>query len=122
MDASKQIDKQIAGLPDWRGQLIARLRQLINKADPNITEEWKWDTPVWSHGGLVCAAGAFKNHVKLNFFKGAALKDSKKLFNAGLEAKTMRSIDFGEGDAIDESALQELIRAAVSLNTGVKSR
>ena len=118
MDASKQIDKQIAGLPDWRGELIARLRQLIHKADPDITEEWKWGTAVWSHGGLVCAAGAFKSHVKLNFFKGAALKDPKKLFNAGLDAKTMRSIDFRKGDAIDESAVEELIRAAVSHNTG----
>jgi hypothetical protein len=118
MNASKLIDKQIADLPDWRGKLIARLRKIILKADPDIVEEWKWDTAVWSHGGLVCAAGAFKDHVKLNFFKGASLKDPKKLFNAGLDAKTTRAIDFREGDAVNEPALRELIRDAGAFNTG----
>ena len=118
MDASKLIDKQIADLPDWRGKLIARLRKIILKADPDIVEEWKWNTAVWSRDGLVCAVGAFKEHVKLNFFKGASLKDPKKLFNAGLDAKTTRSIDFREGDALNEAALKELIREAVAFNSG----
>ena len=87
MNASERIDQQIAELSDWRGQMIARLRRLIHEADPGITEEWKWNTPVWSHQGLVCSAGAFKQAVKLNFFEGASLEDSHKLFNAGLDAK-----------------------------------
>ena len=117
MEASKLIDKQIAHLSDWRGKMVARLRKLIHEADPGITEEWKWDTAVWSHDGLVCAVGAFKEHVKLNFFKGASLEDPNGLFNAGLEAKTMRSIDFREGDALKEAQLKKLVRAAVKLNT-----
>lgn len=117
MEASKLIDKQIADLPDWRGKMVARLRKLIHEADPSITEEWKWGTAVWSRDGLVCAVGAFKEHVKLNFFKGASLQDPNGLFNAGLDAKTMRSIDFREGDAIKEAQLKKLIREAVKLNT-----
>ena len=118
MNASELIDKQIAELADWRGPMIARLRKLIHEADRGITEEWKWDTAVWSHRGLVCAVGAFKQTVKMNFFQGALLEDPQKLFNAGLDAKKMRSIDFREGDAVDESALKELIRAAVAHNVG----
>jgi hypothetical protein len=118
MNPSELIDKQIAELADWRGQMIARLRKLIHEADPDITEEWKWNTPVWSHQGLVCAAGAFKGAVKMNFFQGAFLEDPHKLFNAGLDAKKMRSIDFHEGDTVDESTLKELIRAAVARNVG----
>jgi hypothetical protein len=114
---SDHIDKAIKDLPDWRGKMLARLRRLIQDAVPEITEEWKWDTPVWSFKGNVVAAGAFKDHVKLNFFKGASLEDPKGLFNAGLEAKTSRSIDFSEGDEIDEAALKDLIRAAVAHNT-----
>jgi len=113
---SQLITHQIAELGDWRGKLIARLRKLILEADPDMTEEWKWDTAVWTHTGLVCSTGAFKDHVKLNFFKGASLKDPKHLFNAGLEAKATRAIDFGEKDKINESALKELVRAAVAYN------
>lgn len=113
---SEHIDKAIMDLPDWRGELIARVRRLIQDAVPEITEEWKWDTPVWSYKGNVVAAGAFKDHVKLNFFKGASLDDPKRLFNAGLDAKATRAIDFSEGDAIDQAALKDLIRAAVALN------
>ena len=120
MNPSERIDKQIAELADWRGQMIARLRKLIREADPDITEEWKWDTAVWSHRGLVCAVGAFKQTVKMNFFQGALLEDPQKLFNAGLDAKKTRAIDFREGDAVDESALKELIRAAVAHNVGGK--
>jgi len=116
MNPSERIDKMIAELPDWRGQMIARLRQLILAADPDIKEEWKWETPVWSHKGNVCAAGAFKETVKLNFFQGALLPDPQHLFNAGLDAKKTRAIDFHEGDEVNESALQELIRAAVAQN------
>jgi len=115
-NASARISKQIADLGDWRGKLLAQLRKLILEAAPGITEEWKWDTAVWAHNGLVCAAGAFKDHVKLNFFKGAALKDPKRLFNAGLDAKATRAIDFHEGEKIKDAALKELIRAAVALN------
>ncbi len=117
MNASEQITQHINALGDWRGKRLARLRQLIREADPAIIEEWKWDTPVWSHNGNVVAVGAFQDHVKLNFFKGASLPDPHGLFNAGLEAKTSRAIDIYEGDAINESALKELLRAAVALNS-----
>src|SRR5512134_4107913 len=109
--APQQIDNYIRGLTDWRGKMIARLRMLIREAAPELTEEWKWDTPVWSHKGNVVAAGVFKDHVKLNFFKGASLEDPNGLFNSGLEAKATRAIDFHEGEEIDEPALKELIRA-----------
>jgi hypothetical protein len=120
MNPSERIDKQIAELAGWRGQLVARLRKLIREADPGITEEWKWETPVWSHQGLVCSVGNFKQAVKMNFFQGASLEDPQKLFNAGLDAKKTRAIDFHESDAIDESALKDLIRAAVAYNVGGK--
>lgn len=116
MSPSERIDKQIAELTDWRGQLFAQLRKLIHEADPDITEEWKWDTAVWSHQGLVCAVAPFKKALKMNFFHGASLEDPNKLFNAGLDAKKTRAIDFHEGDAVDESALKELIRVAVAHN------
>jgi hypothetical protein len=116
MIPSKLIDKQIAELKDWRGQTIARLRKIIHDADPAITEEWKWNTAVFSHDGLVVAVGAFKGNVKMNFFQGASLPDPHNLFNAGLEAKKTRAIDFHEGDKINEPALKDLIRAAVAQN------
>lgn len=115
-DPSKMIDRQIAELDDWRGKMLARLHKLINEADPNLKEEWKWGTAVWTHDGLVCATGAFKQHVKIVFFKGASLKDPHKLFNASFEAKTTRAIDLREGDDIDGPALQELVRSAVAFN------
>jgi hypothetical protein len=117
MNASELIDKQIADLGGWRGDLSARLRKLIHEADPGITEEWKWNTAVWSHNGLVCSVGPFKNHIKLNCFKGASLPDPQGLFNAGLDAKATRAIDFREGDSINEAALKDLMRAAVANNT-----
>jgi hypothetical protein len=116
--ASKQITKMISELGDWRGQMVGRLRKVVLAAAPGITEEWKWGTPVWSQNGLVCAAGAFKDHVKLNFFKGASVPDPKGMFNSGLDAKATRSIDFREGDKMDEAGLKTLIRAAVALNAG----
>jgi len=116
-ESAQLIDSMIAELGDWRGELVAQLRQLVLEAVPGIREEWKWGTPVWTHKGLVCAAGAFKNHVKLNFFKGASLDDPKGLFNAGLDAKAMRSIDFLEGAQLDVPGLQDLVRAAAAQNT-----
>ena len=113
---TEQIDKHIQELADWRGKLLARLRKLILEAAPELTEEWKWDTPVWSYKGNVVAGGAFKDYIKLNFFKGASLKDSHGLFNAGLDAKATRGIDFHEGDNIDEVALKDLVREAVAYN------
>lgn len=116
VSASQHIDNYINELTDWRGKMIARLRKLILDAAPELTEEWKWDTPVWSHKGNVVAAGVFKDHVKLNFFKGASLADPNGLFNAGLEAKATRAIDIAEGEEIDESALKDLVRVAVAHN------
>lgn len=119
---SRKIDKHINDLTDWRGKLLARLRKLILDASPELTEDWKWETPVWACRGNVVAGGVFKDHVKLNFFKGALLPDPKKLFNAGLDAKATRAIDFHENDRIDEAALKELVRAAVALNTAGKKK
>ena len=110
------IANHIAELADWRGKLVARLRKLILAVDPDIVEEWKWGTPVWSHKGNVVAVGAFQDHVKINFFKGASLPDPHGLFNAGLEAKATRAIDLYEGDKINEPALKELMRAAIAYN------
>lgn len=112
MTPSEQIDQQIANLTDWRGILFTELRQLIHRADPGIVEDWKWNTAVFTKNGNICALGAFKDHLKINFFKGASLPDPHNLFNAGLEAKGSRAIDFYEGDKIDEEALLSLIRAA----------
>lgn len=119
---SQQIDKQIGDLPDWRGKLLDRLRKLILSVSPDITEDWKWDTAVWVCGGNLVACGIFKEHVKLNFFKGASLKDPKKLFNAGLDAKSTRAIDFTEDSKVDEAALKELIREAIAVNMAGKKR
>lgn len=116
MAPSQYITNYITELSDWRGKMLVRLRNLVREAAPDLREEWKWDTPVWSQKGNVVAIGAFKDHVKLNFFKGAFLDDPKGLFNAGLDAKITRAIDLNEGDNIDETALKELIRAAVAYN------
>ena len=116
LSPSQLITNQFEGLGDWRGKLLIQLRRLIHEADPDLTEEWKWDSAVWTHKGMVCSAGLFKDHVKLNFFKGASLNDPKGRFNAGLEAKATRAIDFSEGDSIDEPGVKELIRTAVAYN------
>jgi hypothetical protein len=113
---AEMITQYIAGFDDWRGSMLARLRKLILATDPTIVEEWKWETPVFSHNGSVVACAAFKDHLKLNFFKGASLADPKRLFNAGLEARTSRGIDLHQGDEIDEPALKELLKAAVTFN------
>jgi hypothetical protein len=120
--ASARIDDRIKELGDWRGKTLAKVRDIIHAADPEIVEEWKWQkasspgTPVWSHGGIVCTGEAYKAVVKMTFAKGAALKDPARLFNSSLEGNTRRAIDIREGDAINEAALKDLIRAAVTLN------
>jgi hypothetical protein len=122
MTASERITSHINDLADWRGQLLARLRELIRGAAPELVEDWKWNTPVWSHNGNVLAAGAFRDHVKVNFFKGASLDDPQRLFNAGLDAKATRAIDIHEGDRLNEPALKTLIRAAVAQTSGKPTR
>ena len=123
--ASAKITKRIEELGDWRGETLARVRQLIHEADPDIQEEWKWEkpkssgTPVWSHDGGVCTGESYKQVVKLTFFRGASVKDPKKLFNSSLEGNTRRAIDFREGEKIDEAAFKQLIRAAVAANAEV---
>jgi hypothetical protein len=120
--ASAFIDAKIKELGDWRGKTLAKVRQIIHEADPEIVEEWKWvkpttpGTPVWSHGGIVCTGETYKNHVKMTFAKGAALKDPSGLFNSSLDGNVRRAIDIHEGDKVDEAGLKELIRAAVALN------
>ncbi len=118
------IDARIEELGDWRGETLARVRALIKHANPEVTEEVKWrkpsspaGVPVWSHGGMICTGETYKDKVKLTFAKGASLEDPSGLFNSSLEGKTRRAIDFHEGDEIDEAAFEELIRAAVALNT-----
>ncbi|WP_221090936.1 DUF1801 domain-containing protein [Deinococcus aquaedulcis] len=110
------ISEKIAGLNDWRGETLARVRALILAAAPGIQEEWKWDTPVWSCGGIVCTGEVYKAAVKLTFPQGAALPDPGGLFNASLESKVRRAIDLREGTALDEPAFQALVRAAAALN------
>ena len=116
MDPSKLIDNQIAKLTDWRGKTMTKLRKIIHDVEPEITEEWKWHTAVFTYKGLVLAVGAFKGSVKMNFFQGASLPDPHELFNAGLDAKKTRAIDFYDNDKINESELKDLIRSAVAHN------
>jgi hypothetical protein len=113
---SELIDARIEDLGDWRGAMVSRLRALIKEADPEVTEEWKWKTPVWSHNGLICTGETYKKVVKMTFAKGASMKDPSGLFNSSLEGNVRRAIDFHEGDKLDEEALKALIRAAVALN------
>jgi hypothetical protein len=113
---AKLIDARIRELGDWRGKTLGRIRALIQEADPDVVEEWKWAVPVWSHDGIVCTGETYKQAVKLTFARGASVKDPAKLFNSSLEGNTRRAIDFHEGDAIDETAFKALIRAAVAFN------
>jgi len=114
--ASALIDAKIAELGDWRGEMLARLRALIQQAVPGVTEEWKWSTPVWSHHGIVCTGETYKKAVKMTFAKGASVPDPSGLFNSSLDGNVRRAIDFHEGDKPDEKALKALIRAAAALN------
>jgi len=114
---SELIDGRIKELGDWRGKMLSRLRAIIKEADPEVVEEWKWrGVPVWSHAGIVCTGETYRNVVKMTFAKGAALKDPSGLFNSSLEGNTRRAIDVHEEEKIDEKALKNLIRAAVTLN------
>lgn len=113
---SELISKRIKELGDWRGRTLTRIRELIKEADPEIVEEWKWATPVWSRNGLICTGEAYKKVVKMTFAKGASLKDPDGLFNSSLEGNVRRAVDIHEGESIDEAALKNLIRAAVALN------
>lgn len=114
---SQLIDERIDELGDWRGQTLAKVRNLIKQTDPEIIEEWKWrGTPVWSHGGMVCTGETYKDTLKVTFAKGASLDDPAHLFNSSLEGNARRAIDFHEGDKVDEAAFQSLIRAAIALN------
>lgn len=126
--ASAMLDARINELGDWRGKTLAKVRRLIHQADPEIVEEWKWvkatspGTPVFSHGGIVCTGETYKNVVKMTFAKGASLKDPAGLFNSSLEGNVRRAIDIQEGEKINESALKDLIRAAVALNLQAKDK
>jgi hypothetical protein len=114
---SRLIDAKIAELGDWRGKMLSRLRTLVKEADPEVVEEWKWrGVPVWSHDGIICTGETYKAVVKMTFARGAALDDPSGLFNSSLEGNTRRAIDFHEGEKIDEKALKNLVRAAVTLN------
>ena len=115
---SKLIDARIQELGDWRGDMLSRLRALIKQAAPAVVEEWKWrGVPVWYHNGMICTGETYKSVVKVTFFKGAQMKDPKKLFNSSLEGNARRAIDFHEGDKVNEAAFKALIREAVTLNT-----
>jgi hypothetical protein len=126
--ASELISKRIAGLGDWRGKTLGRMRTLIKKADPDVVEEWKWakatnpGTPVWSHDGIICTGETYKSAVKLTFAKGASLKDPGRLFNSSLDGNVRRAIDIHEGEDVDESAFKALVRQAVALNRSGKSK
>jgi hypothetical protein len=120
---SRLIDARIKELDDWRGETLARVRNLIKQADPEVVEEWKWrGVPVWSHAGIICTGETYKNVVKMTFAKGAALADPSGLFNSSLEGNTRRAIDLHAGDKIDGKALKALIRAAVALNTSAAAK
>jgi len=121
--ASAFIDEKIKELRDWRGKTLARIREIIHDADPEIVEEWKWmGTPVWSHAGIVCTGETYKKVVKMTFARGAALNDPSGLFNSSLEGNVRRAIDIHEGEEINGAALKKLIRAAVALNLEAKDR
>ena len=121
--ASELISKRIAELGDWRGETLSRMRKLIQEADPDVVEEWKWmGTPVWSHDGIICTGESYKNHVKLTFAKGASLKDPAGLFNTGFTGNVRRAIDIHEGEKVDAAAFKALVREAVALNSSRKSK
>jgi hypothetical protein len=116
------ISKRIAGLGDWRGKALARMRRLIREADPDVVEEWKWSTPVWSRGGIICTGESYKDKVKLTFARGASLKDPARLFNSSLDGNVRRAIDIREGEEVDESAFKALVRQAIARNGSGRSK
>src|SRR5216684_4297886 len=119
--AAVLISKRITELGDWRGDTLRRMRQLIKEADPDVVEEWKWGTPVWSHDGIICTGESYKNHVKLTFAQGASLKDPARLFNSSLDGNVRRAIDIHEGEKVDGSAFKALVRQAVARNGAARS-
>ena len=119
--ASQLISNRTAELGDWRGKTLSKMRELIKQADPDVVEEWKWAIPVWSHDGIICTGESYKNVVKLTFAKGASLKDPARLFNSSLEGNVRRAIDIHEGEEVNASAFQALVRQAVALNNTTKS-
>ena len=121
--ASELISKKIAELGDWRGETLGTVRKLIQEADPDVLEEFKWmGTPIWSHDGILCTGESYKDKVKLTFAKGASLEDPARLFNSSLEGNTRRAIDLHQGEELDESAFKALIRQAVAFNSASKSK
>ena len=121
--AADLITKRIADLADWRGETLNRMRKLIQQADPDVIEEWKWmGTPVWSHDGIVCTGESYKKVVKLTFANGASLKDPARLFNSSLDGNVRRAIDIHEGEKVDAPAFEALVRQAVALNSSGKSK
>ena len=121
--ASELISKKIAELGDWRGETLSAVRKLIQEADPEVLEEFKWmGTPIWSHDGILCTGESYKDKVKLTFAKGASLEDPARLFNSSLEGNTRRAIDLHQGEELDESAFKALIRQAVAFNSASKSK
>jgi hypothetical protein len=120
--AAELITKRIAELGGWHGKTLSRMRTLIKKADPDVLEEWKWGTPVWSHDGIICTGESYKKVVKLTFAKGASLKDPAGLFNSSLEGNVRRAIDIHEGEEIDESAFKALVRQAIVVNSSSTSK
>ena len=121
--AAELISERIAGLGDWRGKTLGRMRKLIREADPDVVEEWKWTgTPVWSHDGIICTGESYKSVVKLTFARGASLKDPARLFNSSLDGNVRRAIDIREGEEVDGPAFKTLVRQAVALNSSGKSK
>ena len=122
-DAAKKIDARIEELGDWRGEMLARIRELIKQAEPDVVEEWKWrGVPVWYRDGMICTGETYKSHVKVTFAKGASLNDPSGLFNSSLDGNTRRAIDIHESDNINDKAFKDLIRSAVALNLQPKSK
>jgi hypothetical protein len=121
--ASALIDERIAGLADWRGATLARMRGLIKEAIPDVVESWKWmGTPVWEHGGILCTGESYTSWVKLTFLKGASLEDPSRLFNSSLDGNARRAIDIREGEEVDAAAFKALILAAAALNAAPKAK
>lgn len=120
--AAELIDQRILDLEGWRGETLARMRALILAADPEVTEEWKWENPVWSHDGIICTGEAYKKNVKLTFARGASVPDPARLFNSSLEGNMRRAIDIAEGAKVDPASFKKLVKAAVAVNAAAKKK
>lgn len=119
-EASRRIDGRIREVGGWRGETLTRMRALILEADPEVIEEWKWEVPIWSHGGIICTGEVYKDHVKLTFARGASVPDPSHLFNSSLEGRVRRALDLHEGQKVDAAAFKALVRAAVAQNSSSK--